>query len=50
MDFLEPLQVIWDYLCLNQRPEPADCIIGFGNFNTEEEVDAAVRALTEICG
>lgn len=35
MDFLEPLQVIWDYLCLNQRPEPADCIIGFGNFNTD---------------
>lgn len=22
----------------------------FGNFNTEEEVDAAIRALTEICG
>ncbi len=34
MDFLEPLQVIWDYLCLNQKPEKADVIVGFGNFNT----------------
>lgn len=33
MDFLEPLQVIWDYLCLRQEPEKADCIVGFGNFN-----------------
>lgn len=33
MDFLEPLQVIWDYLCLRQKPEKADCIVGFGNFN-----------------
>ena len=30
---LEPLQVIWDYLGLHQRPEKADCIVGFGNFN-----------------
>ena len=35
MDFLEPLQVIWDYLCLRQTPEKADCIVGFGNFNTD---------------
>lgn len=34
MDYKEPLQVIWDYLCLNQKPEKADCIVGFGNFNT----------------
>ena len=40
MEFLEPLQVIWDYLCLRQAPENADCIVGFGNFNT----DIAVRA------
>lgn len=33
MDYLEPLQVIWDYLCLHQKPEKADCIVGFGNFN-----------------
>ena len=33
MDFLQPLQVIWDYLALHQEPRPADCIVGFGNFN-----------------
>ena len=33
MDYLQPLQVIWDYLCLHQEPEKADCIVGFGNFN-----------------
>ena len=40
MDYLEPLQVIWDYLCLHQAPQKADCIVGFGNFNT----DIAARA------
>ena len=35
MDFLEPLQVIWDYLCLREAPKPANCIVGFGNFNTD---------------
>ena len=35
MVFLEPLQVIWDYLCLRQQPTKADCIVGFGNFNTD---------------
>lgn len=34
MEFLEPLQTIWDYLCLHQPPQKADCIVGFGNFNT----------------
>ena len=34
MDFLEPLQVIWDYLGMHQAPEKADVIVGFGNFNT----------------
>lgn len=34
MDFLEPLQVIWDYLGMHQPPEKADVIVGFGNFNT----------------
>ena len=33
MDFLQPLQVIWDYLALHQEPRPANCIVGFGNFN-----------------
>lgn len=35
MDFLQPLQVIWDYLGMHQTPEKADCIVGFGNFNTD---------------
>ena len=34
MDFLQPLQVIWDYLGMHQTPEEAYCIVGFGNFNT----------------
>lgn len=34
MDFLEPLQVIWDYLGMHQTPQTADVIVGFGNFNT----------------
>ena len=32
---LEPLQVIWDYLCLNEKPRKADVIVGFGNFNED---------------
>lgn len=35
MDFMKPLQVIWDYLCLNEPLEKAECIVGFGNFNTD---------------
>jgi len=35
MDYLPPLQVIWDYLCLRQTPKATDCIVGFGNFNTD---------------
>lgn len=35
MEFLEPLQVLWDYLGLHQTPRKADCIVGFGNFNTD---------------
>ena len=33
MEYLQPLQVLWDYLCLDQAPEQADVIVGFGNFN-----------------
>lgn len=33
MDFMQPLQVIWDYLGMHQQPQKADCIVGFGNFN-----------------
>ena len=35
MNYLPLLQVIWHYLCLNQKLENADCIVGFGNFNTD---------------
>lgn len=35
MSYLPHLQVIWDYLCLHQAPTRADCIVGFGNFNTD---------------
>ena len=35
MEFLQPLQTLWDYLCLGQPLEQADCIVGFGNFNTD---------------
>lgn len=35
MDYLRPLSVIWDYLGMHQQPEKADCIVGFGNFNTD---------------
>lgn len=34
MDYLQDLQIIWDYLGMHQTPEEADCIVGFGNFNT----------------
>ena len=33
MDFLPPLQILWDYLGMHQKPEKADVIVGFGNFN-----------------
>ena len=35
MNYLPPLQIIWDYLCLKQEPQKADVIVGFGNFNTD---------------
>ena len=35
MEYLEPLQIIWDYLGMHQEPTKADCIVGFGNFNTD---------------
>ena len=35
MDYLKPLQVIWDYLGMHQEPVKADVIVGFGNLNTD---------------
>ena len=33
MDFMQRLQILWDYLGMHQEPQKADCIVGFGNFN-----------------
>ena len=35
IEALEHLQVIWDFLCLNEQPRKADVIVGFGNFNED---------------
>ena len=35
MEYMQPLQTIWDYLCMHQMPTKADVIVGFGNFNTD---------------
>ncbi len=34
------VKLIWDYMCLNSKPEKADCIVGFGSYNE----DVATRA------
>ena len=47
MDFLQPLQVIWDYLGMHQIPKKADVIVGFGNFNTNIARRAAELYLQE---
>ena len=44
----ENLIKIWDYMHMNMEPEKADCIVGFGNFNTEEDVDKALAAIQKI--
>ena len=36
----DSLKVIWDYMHLNMEPGPADCIVGFGNYN----INIALRA------
>ena len=53
MDFLEPLQTVWDYLGMHQAPEKADVIVGFGNFNTNIARRAAelyLQGLAPVCG
>ncbi len=35
MEYLKPLEVIWDYLGMHQELVKADVIVGFGNFNTD---------------
>lgn len=41
MDYLPHLQILWDYLCLNQPPQKADCIVGFGSFDDSIATRAA---------
>ncbi len=43
MDDLKNLQILWDYLCLHQEPEPADVIVGFGCYD-----DNVARRATEL--
>ncbi len=33
MEFMEPLEILWDYLSLHQEPEKADVIVGFGCYD-----------------
>ncbi len=40
MDYLQPLQILWDYLSLHQEPKKADVIVGFGCY----DVNVARRA------
>lgn len=40
MNKTEAVHILWDYMCLHQTPQKADCIIGFGCYNE----DVASRA------
>lgn len=35
MEKNEAIRILWDYLCLHQPLQPADCIIGFGCYNED---------------
>lgn len=35
MDAFAYAQVLWDYLCLNEAPQKASCIVGFGCYNED---------------
>lgn len=35
MDAFSYAQVLWDYMCMNQPPKKADCIVGFGCYNED---------------
>lgn len=43
MDFLPQLQILWDYLCLNQEVKKAEVIVGFGSFD-----DSVARRSAEL--
>lgn len=35
MEKTEAIHILWDYMCLYQIPQKADCIIGFGCYNED---------------
>ena len=35
MDKQTAINILWDYLCLHQRPGKSDCIVGFGCYNED---------------
>lgn len=35
MEKNQAIQILWDYMCLHQQLQPADCIIGFGCYNED---------------
>ena len=35
MDAFSYAQILWDYMCMNQPPKKADCIVGFGCYNED---------------
>lgn len=37
----ENLKLIWDYMHMDMEPAPADCIVGFGNYNEAIPLRAA---------
>ena len=41
MDAFSHAQVLWDYMCMNQPPKKADCIVGFGCYNEDIPVRCA---------
>ena len=38
MDKQTAVHTLWDYMCLHQTPEKADCIVGFGCYNEDVAV------------
>lgn len=35
MNETELTRILWDYMCLNQQPQKADCILGLGCYNED---------------
>ena len=41
MDAFSYAQILWDYMCMNQPPKKADCIVGFGCYNEDIPIRCA---------